>query len=235
MRDDREYLYFDGKASTDYGLYITDAGVYTSPARNYDKVQVPGRNGDLLFENDRFDNIEVVYPAILVEDFDHNFDAWKAFCLSRRGYLRLADSYHPDEFYLASFNRFEDIKTKIHAKGGTFKMVFDRKPQKFLKEGEVTREITSFPADILNPTQFKAYPLIRLYGSGTLTIGDISITLTTSSQYVDIDCELAEALVAAENLNITTTGGRFPYLEPGLNEISWTGSRLEITPRFYSI
>lgn len=231
----RDYLYFDGASSADYSLYITDAGAYTSPERSYDKVSVPGRNGDLIFENDRFDNIEVTYPAILVDDFDINFDSWKAYCLSRRGYVRLSDTYHPDEYYLATFKRFDNIKTKIYAKGGTFNMVFDRKPQKYLKSGDHMTMFDTFPTSMFNPARFKAYPKIRLYGSGTLTIGDISIVLNTSSAYVDIDCELCEALVAAENLNITTTAGRFPVLEPGMNTINWTGSKLEIIPRFYSI
>ncbi len=235
MRDDREYLYFDGKASTDYGLYITDAGIYSRPARKYDKVHVPGRNGDLILEEESFDNQEVTYPAILVNDYDNNYDAWEAFLLAHKGYHKLSDSYKPDEFRMATFSRIEDVKTKTNAKGGTFKMIFDCKPQRYLKSGEKKHEITSFPAAFKNPTQFKAYPLITLYGSGTLTIGDISIVLNTTSASVVIDCELCEALVAAENLNITTTGGKFPYLAAGLNTITWTGSKIEIIPRYYTI
>ena len=234
-RSMRDYIFFAGKSSADNNIYITDAGAYVSPQRKYDKVSVPGRSGDLLFESDRFDNVEQRYPAILVDDFDTNYAAWKSFLLARKGYFRLSDTFHPDEFYLASFNRIEPVRTSIYKKGGTFNMIFDRKPQKYLVIGERVRTFTSFPAVVINPTEFEAYPLIRVYGSGTLTIGSVSITINTSATYVDIDCELQEALQAAENKNITTTKGKFPYLESGKNTITFTGSKLETTPRFYTI
>ena len=231
----RDYLFFNNKPSSDFNVYITDAGVYTSPGRSYDKVSVPGRNGDILFENNKYDNIEHYYPAVIVDNFKSNFDALKAFLLSSRGYIRLKDTFHPDEYYMATFNRIENIKTTVYDKAGTFTIVFDRKPQKFLVSGEKPIEFTTFPAVIMNPTQFDTAPLIRLYGSGTLTINDISLTLTTSAQYVDIDCELQEALQAGENVNISLANGVFPKLSPSTNNISFTGTKIEITPRWYSI
>lgn len=235
MRDAREYIYFANKASTDCGLYITDAGVYARPARKYEKVHVSGRNGDILIEDDSFDNVEIRYPAVLVEDFNNNYDAWEAFCLSQKGYKRLSDTFHPDEFRMASFKRIEGEKTTINAKAGTFNLIFDCKPQRYLKSGEQKKTFSTFPVKMINPTQYTASPLIRLYGSGTLTISGVSIVLSTSSAYVDIDCELEEALVAAENLNITTTGGKFPKLKAGENTINWTGSQIDLIPRYYTI
>lgn len=231
----RDYLFFNGKPSSDFDAYITDAGTYASPKRSYDRVSVPGRNGDILFEKNSFENVEHSYPAVIVDDFKRNFDALKAFLLSSRGYIRLKDTFHPDEYYMATFNRIDSIKTTVYDKAGTFTIVFDRKPQKFLVSGERTVEMTSFPADLMNPTQFETAPLIRLYGSGTLTVNDISLTLTTSSQYVDIDCELQEALQAGENVNISLTDGVFPKLSQGKNTISFTGSKIAVTPRWYSI
>ena len=230
-----DYLYFNGKSSTDFQAYITDAGVYSSPGRNYEKVSVPGRNGDILFEQYKHDNIEHSYPVIIVEDFDRNFDALKSFLLASEGYAKLKDSYHPDEYYMATFSRVEDVKTTIYQKMGSCLIVFDRKPQKFLVNGDKAVTFTSFPATIKNPTQFRAFPLIRLYGSGTLTINGVSLVLNTSASYVDIDCELQEALQAGENLHITLSNGEFPKLSKGINTINWTGSRIDITPRWYRI
>ena len=113
-------------------------------------------------------------------------------------------------------------------------MKFERKPQKYLKSGEKKRSYTT-SGTILNSTRYRALPLIRLYGSGTLTVGDISLVLTTQNNYVDIDCELQEALQEGENNNITLTDGEFPYLDPGVTQVSFTGTSFDITPRWYSI
>ena len=198
-------------------------------------MSVPGRNGDVLFEQNRFDNMEHSYPVIIVDDFDRNFDALKSYLLGCEGYKRLKDTYHPDEFYMAAFSRIEDVNTTIYQKMGSCRVIFDRKPQKFLESGMKSKAYSSFPLTLKNPTQFRSLPLIRLYGSGTLTINGVSLVLTTSASYVDIDCELQEALQAGENLHITLTNGEFPKFDAGLNTINWTGSRLDITPRWYSI
>lgn len=230
-----EYFTFAGKSTDDFNVRISGSGTFDAPARDVSKVSVPGRNGDLTFDNGRFENIEISYPAFITEDFDANFSAFKAFLGAQRGYKRLADSYHPDYFRMAMYK--DALKPQMAPRNGSgsFEVKFDCKPQRYLKSGEKTKEISSFPAILKNPTQYASVPLIRLYGSGTLTIGDISIVLSTSSSYVDIDCELEEALVAAENLNITTTGGKFPKLNPGNNTINWTGSKIEITPRYFTI
>lgn len=230
-----DYIFFNNKMSSDFDAYITNAGSYQSPSRKYEKVSVAGRSGEVLIEEDRFENVEHTYPAIIHRDFDNNFDALKAFFLSTRGYVKLSDTYHPDEYYKATFKEITDIRIPADHRIGSFRMVFDRKPQKYLVIGDKKRIFETFPAILKNPTQFKALPLIRLYGSGTLTIGEIALTLNTEAEYVDIDCELQEALQVGENVNITLDNGVFPYLDRGTNTINWTGSKIEITPRWYSI
>lgn len=230
----REYFYFNGKSSTDFDAYITNAGVYQSPAHSYEKISIPGKNGDLIFDKEKFDNVIVSYPAIIIKDFDANFDALKSYLLSINGYQRLSDSFHADEYYFAVFQRIENINVLPDHKGGTMNLIFDRKPQKFLKSGEKSRDFTG-NIGLKNPTKYKAYPLIRLYGSGTFQIEDISLELNTSETYVDIDCDIQEALQAGENKNITLTNGQFPYLKPGNNNVSFTGSRYLITPRWFTI
>lgn len=229
-----EYFQFAGKSSEDFNCHISGSGTFDSPTREVENISVPGRNGDLHIDYGKFNNVTITYPAFITEKFNENFGALKAFLLSKTGYHRLGDSYHPDHFRRACFSGNITPKMTPRNTAGDFELSFDCDPRLFLKEGEVKRTITT-TGKIFNPTQFVASPLIRLYGSGTLTIRDVSITLDTTSAYVDIDCELEEALVAAENLNITTTGGRFPKLAPGENTVTYTGTKLDITPRFYTV
>lgn len=229
-----EYLMFAGKSSLDFNVVISGSGTYNKPRRDVSKFAVVGRNGELTMDNGRFENLPIKYPAFITENFRENFDAFAAFLASQKGYQRLADSYHPDHFRRAVYTDTLEPIMSARNRSGSFEIRFDCDPRLFLKKGEVKRTITTAGA-ILNPTRFQSAPLIRLYGSGTLTIGEVSITLDTTSAYVDIDCELEEALVAAENLNITTEGGKFPKLDPGNNDITYTGSKLDIIPRFYTV
>lgn len=230
----RDYFYYKGKSSQDFDAYITNGGAYLAPVHSYESIPIPGKNGNVIIDNKKFDNVKISYPAVIVEEFDANFDAIKAFLLSINGYQRLEDTFHTDEYYMAVFAGFDSIKVGRKHDAGTFNVVFERKPQKFLKSGELKKSYTA-AASLLNPTKYKALPLIRLYGSGTLTVGDISLMLTTSAPYVDIDCDLQEALQIGENENIILTDGKFPELEPGMNTITFTGTSFEITPRWYNI
>ena len=88
-----------------------------------------------------------------------------------------------------------------------------------------------------NPTMYTALPLIKAYGTGTLTISGISVTVTTASEYTDIDSEIEEAYKGSTscNMNIILSNGEFPKFQPGINTVSFTGfSRLEITPRWWT-
>lgn len=232
----REYLYFNKKSSADFALYITDAGVYATPQRSFEKVSVPGRNGDLLIENNKYENVDIVYPAVIVDNFDTNYRAFVDYMLSQKGYQRLEDSFHPDEFYLATFKNIDSHKHALYNRGGTFKVVFERKPQRFLKSGERVIMFTTGGA-IKNPTLYDALPLIRAYGTGTLMVGGTTVTITSANEYTDIDCELQEAFKGSTNCNgnITLNDGEFPKLVPGNNNVSMTVSRLDIIPRWWTI
>ena len=232
----RDYVYFANRNLDEFKTFVTNAGVYSAPARNYESIPITGRNGNLIFENNKFDNVEHRYPVAIIEDFDKNFAALKAYLLSHTGYCRLSDTFYLEEFYLATFKQFDSVKqAKLKGDKGTCVLVFERKPQRYLKSGENKITLTA-AGSIKNPTQFKALPLLKVYGSGTLTIGSIAITIDTEYAHLDIDCELQEVLQAEGNLDITLTNGEFPYLDKGVNEVSFTGlTRVEITPRWYTL
>ena len=50
------YFTFDGKTSTDFGMYISGSGTYNAPERDVTTYNIPGRNGDLIVDNGRFLN-----------------------------------------------------------------------------------------------------------------------------------------------------------------------------------
>ena len=120
-------------------------------------------------------------------------------------------------------------------RAGSFELSFDCDPRLFLKSGDKVIRING-GGDIYNRTQFASKPIIRAYGTGTLTIGDVSIEIISADEYTDIDCELQEAYKGATNCNsnIELENGVFPELMPGLNEITYSGI-LDIIPKWWTV
>lgn len=233
----RNYFIFDGVDSRDFGVYISGQGTFNSPARKYDAYQVPGKDGDVIGYEQRLENTELTYPAFIYRDFENNIRRFRSFLLSRVGYKRLVDSYHPDEYRLAYHAGGVVVEAAPKNDAGQFDIVFTVNPRRYLLSGE-SAVLFSSNGSISNPTYFDARPLLRVYGTGTLSIGGTSITITDCDGYTDIDCEIEEAYKGTASCNdyVSVTGTEFPRLQPGANGITLGSgiTKVEITPRWWS-
>ena len=90
---------------------------------------------------------------------------------------------------------------------------------------------------ITNPTLFTSKPLIRVYGTGTLTVGDRTVEITKVSSYVFIDCDLEECYKGTVNCNGNVKVTDFPVLPPGDTGIGFTEgiTKVLITPRGFKV
>lgn len=234
-----KWFSFAGVPSTNFGAYVTDAGVQDSPKKRYEQVKVQGRNGDLMIDLDTYDNLQLVYPAVIPENFDVNFAALRAFLLSRKGYQRIEDEFHPNEYRLGIF--VDAIKPKVPSlkwEYGTFELEFDCKPQRFLKSGEIELEFTE-DADIWNETLFPAKPLLRVYGTGIFGVGTEILQIDEAGQYTDIDCEAMECYEGTTNRNgaVKLLSGKFPELYAGQNGVVLGEgiTKIVVTPRWWTV
>lgn len=232
-----EYLTFDGTSSRDFEVWISGNGTFDAPERDVESIAIPGRNGDLHIDNGRFRNIPITYPAFITKDFRHNFDAFKAYMLSKRGYKRLEDSYHPDYYRLASFQNAISPDMAPLNRAGSFDIVFDCDPRRFLRSGEIVYTSTSSAriSTMKNPTLYTAKPLLEVAQVGTITINGIRIIVSAAPTIIDCDIEEAYYGTINRNGNITLTDGKFPSLVPDNNTIDHTMSTLKITPRWWTI
>lgn len=233
------YLTFAGRSTHEFGIMISGEGTYDSPERNVEKEEVPGRNGDLLFDRGNFKNIEVAYPAFIKLGMPEKARDFFNYAASLIGYQRLEDTYHPYEYRMARFISKVKVETIGYMnRGGEFDIEFDCKPQRFLKSGEDPVEFTS-NGTLYNRTLFNAKPLLRIYGTGagTVGIGSETITISSISSYVDIDCEIMDAYKGATNCNGNVSFTDDIVLRPGEVGISKTGNitKVVITPRWYII
>lgn len=232
------YFTYAGQRSTDYGILIDSHEGMTTPNRDYEQVDIPGRNGTLTVDNGRYLNVDITYHCGIGMEFQDNMGQFLAWIMSKTGYNRLEDTYQTDYYRMARVKTAPSPSIIGKMKMGTFDMIFDCKPQKYLKTGETEQTFTS-NGSITNPTLYTALPLIRVYGTGTLKIGSTTITINSAGSYTDFDCEIQDAFCGSTNCNgkITLNSGNFFSLAPGSNGIVKSGniSRVVITPRWWTL
>ena len=229
----RNWLTFDGVSTKDFGVYINGAQTYDAPARSREVISVPGRNGDLIIDNGRYENTEVTYHAFIYRDFEVNVEGLRNLLLSRTSYKRLEDTYHPQEFRLGIYNGNFSADVVEWLEAGEFDLTFNCKPQRFLKSGEEVVTFTS-GGSLLNETMQTAKPLLRVYGTGTFSIGSATMTISSANVYTDIDCDLMDAFKGTTNCN-GNISGTFAALAPGDNAVTLGSgiTKIEITPRWW--
>lgn len=130
------YLIFGGLKSLDHFVWISGEGTFKAPKRSVEYISVPGRNGDLIVDNGKWENITVTYPAFIPYGFEQHMSEFRMELCKKLGYQRLEDTYHPDEFRLASFTDGLEPSMTQWNEGGVFNLSFNCKPQRFLKSGE---------------------------------------------------------------------------------------------------
>lgn len=242
---------FDEINSLSHGIYVTGEAVFNAPERMVEMIQIPGKNGALAIDQGYFSNIEVTYPAGCfadsMRDFADKIAEFRNVLASRYSYKTLTDTYHPGEYRLALYKAGLEVSPVRYNSAAQFSITFECKPQRWLTSGNTVKIYTRSGGTLTNPTLFEAKPLISVTGSGTVTVGDKTLTVlpgTSSSQTIYIDCETMEAWEILEgggmifrNDYVQNADDGFPTLKPGDNTVlGGTGiSFIRITPRWWTI
>lgn len=149
-------LIFGGINSAEYGVWISGDNVFASPSRDVEYVSVPGRNGDLIIDNGKWNNIRLTYPSFIPKGFDSRIDEFRQAISKKKGYHKLEDTYHPEEYRMASFsNGISPKDQSAFNRSGRFDLTFNCKPQRFMKSGD--DPITLLPAVTLANTMSSGY------------------------------------------------------------------------------
>lgn len=155
-----------------YDVFISGDAVFNSPSRDVEMIEIPGRNGSYALDKGRFSNIEVSYPAGIgtqnEAEFRRKIESLRNALSSKVGYQRLEDDYNGEEYRLAVYKSGLDVNPKM-LRAGEFDIVFDCKPQRFLKIGEIETPVSS-GGIITNPTLFESHPLLKTEGYGNINI-----------------------------------------------------------------
>lgn len=231
----RDVLTYGGKSFSDFFTFFDGSKAFGSPEKDYDVVSIVGRSGDLSYYNGRFKDIILPFPCFIRHDFIKNYRELTEYLNSLEGYQRLETSKEPNYYRKALFLGVVEPQTTPFNHGGSFTIEFRCHPQRWLKSGERAISFRT-SGSLRNPALQNAKPLIRVYGTGTITINDTEIVVNEIGEnYMDIDCELMDAYEGDTNLNDKIEVGDFPVFKPGLNTITLDGLTCDITPRWYEI
>ena len=169
-----DYLIFGDVDSRDYGIEVFFKDVDRTPKRVYQRIEVPGRNGAILIDEKRYEDVPVSYDCIALLDADRK--AFVNALAAQTGYQRMQDSFNDDEFYSAVFEGDVDPNVTKDRAQSTFTIKFTRSAQRYLISGET--ELTLESGDTLtNPTLFESSPLLVVEGYGNIGFNDYTIEI----------------------------------------------------------
>ena len=234
-------IFFNGVSSEELGIVVEHPPNYEIAKRRYETIQVPGRNSDIIIDNNCFDNVDRTYDIAIGQEgggftvFASRMADWLS---SGSGYCRLEDTYEPDYYKMAVMSDPGEVINILQQAGRTT-VTFNRRPERFLKMGE--HYVTVNDGSVLtNPTRYTAKPIIEVSGkgSGSITVGRRTIEIKNIVDVITIDSELQEAYSDGvnQNGNIIAPDG-LPILEVGENLISYSGgiTNVTISPRWWTI
>lgn len=222
----KAYITYNGKKSTDLGLFITNDVTSQSTVYEAEEVVIPGRDGVLLRDRKRLLPVRKSFPMVLKAEDDltkaqERISDW----VNVRGYHPLKLSWDEKHTYIASVTESFDIQEILRA-FGRVNLGFLVHPVKYIDDGLVYQPLNSTgTTTLVNPGNVLGDPIIKITGSGACTIfingrqtklRDIQGGLTIDMQKQQVYNGNLQAWGKVER------GGAniMPYLDLGTNTIS---------------
>lgn len=218
----------------DFGILISQRPSISSPKRRVSKISIPGRNSNLIVDEKTYDDITLSVECS-VKDNDNimnKLDDIKAW-LFESGESDLIFDFQSDKKYIAQVVNSIDFKV-VYKYISQFPIIFNCRPFKY--ETEMNMIEMAKEGIILNPGSMYSDPIIKIFGSGdiTLNINSEVIKLKQVKEHIILDAVHQNCYSEdIENLN-SNMSGEFPKLQTGENNISWTGAvyKVEVTPNW---
>lgn len=228
-----KYFVLDDISSAQYGICLQRWPSFSAPKARVNKVTVSGRNGDLIFYDGSYDNIEGTLSCFVLHEqtYDAVADANKWLCKS--GYRRLTYDGDVEAYRLARVVNGAEIAVRMK-RLDPFEIKLDCKPQRFLLSGEIPILFSS--SGVFDCPAYEGLPLLKVTGNGHISLNDVQITISGTTGSFYIDCETQNAYVGMTNMNNKISAEEFPKIVGGENELYLSGvESVEITPRWYTV
>lgn len=199
-----ERLIINGYDLSDYGVFISRKDKFNAPKRRFTTITVPGRNGELIQDDNSWENIDITYECYIENRAKDILPYIKELILRVPGYLRIEDTINPYEFREGIYSKgLDDIDTSIYIKQAKFKLTFNCKPQRFLQSGEDTyimRKVKNAEVStseiklkkLFSPSSYPCSPLFIVKANNEpayIKIGDKKIEFNSNNQTLYIDTQ----------------------------------------------
>ena len=234
----KETSTFGGINSADIGIVLQKHMEFSEPVPVYESEQIPGRNGNLIFETGAFENRTGIAKCFALQrDVEKAVAAVNKMLFLNRGYARLESSDDPDHYWMAKAKNGAMLAQRVRLLA-PFDVEFDCKPQRFLIHGENELEFSE-SGTLNNEYGFDARPLIIVVGSGNgvVRVGGAKVTIKSMNGTLYLDSETQNAYNNDGNQNMNIEAIEFPVLSAGENEVYFSGgvTGLTIIPRWWEL
>ena len=236
---------FDGVNSEDVKTLIQSRPLIEAPPRKVEWVSTYGVDGNMPFDEGAYDNTTLEL-TMLIDGDDLIGDRQKLYNLidTRGTYKDFIPYFDPDKVYRVMLTDKVQFENK-HYYGQKQALVakFTVKPYKYLVDNDPIT-ITGTSGTVNNPTNYTAQPLIKVTGTGnvTISVNDVDFSIINMSGTITLDSERYSAykedttgVLTSMNSHIGTR--EYPIFKPGVNEITITGNvtQLYIEPKWRSL
>lgn len=203
------------------GVEIVAFPQITKPERNIQKINVAGRSGSLILDSGTYNDYTLNIECVL-NPFSNKKQPISKIINWLDGAGDLILSIEPNMQYKAFISNAIPLTNVIDI-FPNFQVIFNVQPFKKalgINSFEITKD-----TNYNNPCFLHTHPIITIYGTGDvqLNINGEVFLINSIDEYITINSDLQEVYKDDINQNNNYNNFNFPKLQPGLNNISFTG------------
>lgn len=222
------YIIFNGISSDDFSpepLIIEQLPDVHKPARFFEEIQIPGRDGRATADLGGFDIYQTNLKINCTGHTPTEIYAW----LNGEGWLTTSDD--PEYMcYVAFYEQAKDQRFRADTCYDTITIPLRVQPYKY-KAAQTPLSYTG-AAVFTGEGNANAKPILEITGSGdiTLMVNSQSVLIDDLDGTIILDCDAEIAYSESGGVKtfmgryITVVDDEWPQLEPDTNSISWSGS-----------
>lgn len=185
---------FGNHSLSEFGGRILKAPSHSIAERDFELIEIPGKNGALFVDNGKYRNVPYEIPICLMPFLSETTARQLAYAIidwlaPLKGYYEYRDTYNPGYFTRAVLTNIDEIKREL-PNLLTTKLSFSREPYWYRTDGlnEIEFSNDKTPVILNNPEPFEALPIITLYDIETTEKAAVNINGSTANMPGENGC-----------------------------------------------